>query len=126
MLLMNKQIYCNNCGKNGHYYLKCKLPIISIGLIAFKIENDSIKYLMIRRKDTLGYIEFLRGKYTHDIAYIKSLIYEMTESEKENLLNKDFKEIWRDLWLNDCLNYRNEEILLEEKFNNLDIKATYR
>ena len=116
---MNKQIYCNNCGKTGHYYLKCKLPIISIGIIAFKIEDNIIKYLMIRRKDSLGYIEFLRGKYSHDIAYIKSLIYEMTDNEKENLLNKDFKEIWSDLWLNDCLNYRNEEILLQEKFNTI-------
>ena len=39
---MHKQIYCNNCGKTGHYYLKCKLPIISIGVIAFKKQDDVI------------------------------------------------------------------------------------
>jgi hypothetical protein len=55
--------YCNNCGKQGHLYHQCKMPITSIGLITFRIYNDEIQYLMICRKDTLGYIDFLRGKY---------------------------------------------------------------
>jgi hypothetical protein len=51
--------YCNNCGKSGHLYHHCKLPITSNGIIAFRKNNDNIiEYLLIRRKDTLGHIVF--------------------------------------------------------------------
>jgi len=56
--------YCNNCGKYGHLYHQCKTPITSFGIIVFRIKNDIPQYLMIRRKDTLGYIDFMRGKYS--------------------------------------------------------------
>jgi hypothetical protein len=65
--------YCNNCGKHGHLYHQCKMPITSIGIIAFRYNknrqnidntNGVLEYLMIRRKDTLGYIDFMRGKYS--------------------------------------------------------------
>ena len=47
--------YCNNCGKQGHLYHQCKMPITSIGIIVFRYnEKNNIEYLMIRRKDTLG------------------------------------------------------------------------
>ena len=53
--------------KTGHVFHSCKLPIISNGLIVYrenKNVNDSLKtknkyeYLMIQRKDTLGYVDF--------------------------------------------------------------------
>ena len=57
--------FCNNCGKQGHLYVQCKKPIISSGIIAFRNNenNSGYVYLMICRKDSLGYIDFLRGKY---------------------------------------------------------------
>ena len=57
--------HCNNCGKYGHIYYQCKLPIISTGIIAFRcsLEDGNILYLMICRKDTLGYVDFMRVKY---------------------------------------------------------------
>jgi len=55
---------CNNCGKYGHMFYQCKMPITSIGIIVFRKHNDQIQYLMIKRKDTLGFIEFVRGKYS--------------------------------------------------------------
>ena len=61
---MNNDIYCNNCGKNGHLYHQCKLPITSIGIVAFRIKDQIPEYLMIRRKDSFGYIDFMRGKYS--------------------------------------------------------------
>ena len=63
--------YCNNCGKQGHLYHQCKLPITSNGIIAFRINNNNIEYLMICRKDSLGYIDLLRGKYNlYDKNYL--------------------------------------------------------
>ena len=47
---------CSNCGKNGHLFQQCKYPITSIGIIGFRKVNEEFEYLMIRRKDTIGYI----------------------------------------------------------------------
>ena len=55
---------CNNCGKTGHISNLCKLPIVSYGIVAFRMCNGKPEYLMIRRKDTFGYIDFVRGKYS--------------------------------------------------------------
>ena len=55
--------FCNNCGKTGHSFHQCKLPITSIGVISFKESDKGIQYLMIRRKDTLGYVDFLLSKF---------------------------------------------------------------
>ena len=60
------------------------MPITSIGIVAFKKKSNVLKYLMICRKDSLGYIEFLRGKYPlYNKEYIQTLIDEMTVHEKE-------------------------------------------
>ena len=56
--------YCNNCGNKGHYYRNCRHPILSYGIILYKENKDNqINIVMVERKDTLAYIEFLRGKY---------------------------------------------------------------
>jgi len=112
--------FCNNCGKQGHLYNQCKKPIISSGIIAFRNnENmDGYEYLMICRKDSLGYIDFLRGKYPlYDKDYILTLINEMTTSEKENLLKCEFSDLWRNLWGDFVgLQYRGEERSAKDKF----------
>ena len=55
---------CNNCGGNGHLFFNCKRPITSLGIVCFRVNlKDEIEYLLIQRKDTLGYVDFLRGKY---------------------------------------------------------------
>ena len=61
-LQINKDI-CNNCGKFGHLFRHCKNPIVSFGCVLFRINNNVREYLMICRKDTLGYIDFIREKY---------------------------------------------------------------
>ena len=61
---MKEYNFCNNCGKHGHLFHQCKNPITSIGIIVFNIDDfNNIEFLMIRRKDTLGHIDFMRGKY---------------------------------------------------------------
>ena len=67
--------FCNNCGKNGHLFHQCKTPITSIGIILVDVTSRQDKYLMIRRKDTLGYIDFIRGRYpSNNIGYIMNII----------------------------------------------------
>lgn len=118
------ETYCNNCGKVGHVYSQCKIPITSFGVIAFRFnpEKREYEYLMIRRKDTLGYIDFMRGKYsTHNRHYLINMIKQMTNQEKELLRTGDFNILWRRLWgSNAFLNkYKTEEMSSKEKYDML-------
>jgi 8-oxo-dGTP pyrophosphatase MutT (NUDIX family) len=115
-------ILCNNCGKNGHTFFQCKLPIISYGIILFKIKNQSIEYLMIRRKDSFGYIDFIRGKYNlNNRINIQNIINEMSCEEKKNIIEKDFDELWDMLWGEHNNKYKSEEANSKKKFNLLKV-----
>ena len=112
--------FCNNCGKLGHLFHQCKNPITSIGIIVFNNDdNNNIKYLMIRRKDSLGYVDFMRGKYPiFNKRYIENIVSEMTNNEKNKLLESDFQELWNELWGDYVgLQYRSEEKTSSEKFD---------
>jgi 8-oxo-dGTP pyrophosphatase MutT (NUDIX family) len=113
--------FCNNCGKGGHAFHQCKHPITSAGVIAFRPGADGPEYLMIRRKDTLGFVDFVRGKYPlHGRTYLMNIINEMTVSEKRRLLNDDFAELWSQLWgASVGIQYRGEERVSREKFEAL-------
>ena len=118
----NKFHFCNNCGKNGHTFQQCVHPIISNGMIACRKNiNDRWEFLTICRKNTLGYIDFIRGKWPlYNKEYIQSLIDEMTCDEKENLLTKSFDELWGNLWGEYVgLQYRSEEKTSRDKFDQI-------
>ena len=106
----NDGIYCGNCGMWGHSYRRCTAPITSLGVIVFRIVNSQPEYLMIQRKDTLGFVEFMRGKYNlENIAYLYKLFEIMTKKERDKIENNDFETIWNDLWMNKNIKqYRNE------------------
>jgi 8-oxo-dGTP pyrophosphatase MutT (NUDIX family) len=113
-----KNVFCNNCGKNGHLMHACKNPITSNGIIVFKDSDEGASYLMIRRKDTLGFVEFIRGKYPiYNKAYLQRLIDEMTLDEKRRLQTQTFSELWTNVW-GEYLNtkYQNEEAISCERF----------
>jgi ADP-ribose pyrophosphatase YjhB (NUDIX family) len=115
--------FCNNCSTKGHNFHNCKYPITSIGIIVYRY-NKILKeneYLMIRRRNTLGFMEFIRGKYNiFNKIYIMNIIDEMTNYEKELLLTKTFEELWKYLWNNNiALKYRNEHKNAKEKFESL-------
>ena len=74
---------------------------------------------MIQRKDSLCYIEFIRGKYdTYNIKYIQILIDKCTIEEKQNLLNCSYELLWQKLWLID-------EKTVNEQKNNQDYLKGY-
>ena len=65
---------------------------------AEKAEKEP-RYLLIRRKDSLSYVEFMRGKYKlTNHAYIQLLCNEMTTTERRKLLTGTFSELWHALW----------------------------
>jgi len=116
---MNTTIFCNNCGNKGHLCYQCRQPITSVGIIVFrKNEKGMREYLMIRRKDSIGYVEFLRGKYNiYSKIYLMNIISEMTLEEKQRLLDNDFDTLWNQLWGDDInTQYRGEEKISRDKF----------
>ena len=121
MNLYKKNNFCNNCGKVGHLFHQCKIPITSIGVIAIRKISDNVEFLMINRKNTLSIIDFTRGKYNlEDIDYILNLFEKMTIFEHEFILKNSFNELWNYIWGDNNINqYKNEEKNSEYKFQQL-------
>ena len=64
----------------------------------YKYKNK-IKFLLIRRKHTLNYIEFLRGRYdVDDIGSLVHLLELMSPDELDFIKSNDFDTLWLDLW----------------------------
>jgi hypothetical protein len=96
------------------------MPITSIGVIVFRKYENELQYLMIRRKDTLGFIDFMRGKYSvFNKDYIMNMLKQMTNQEKEQLKTETFDKLWLQIWGNEMLSnqYRIEETSSREKFH---------
>jgi 8-oxo-dGTP pyrophosphatase MutT (NUDIX family) len=111
---------CTNCGQQGHHFKQCSDPVTSYGILAFRI-NDSkwnqtrclatsdddisgiplkdLQFLMIQRRDSIGYVELIRAKYKlTDIEYIREQIAGSTDEERNCLRTKTFYELWTNLW----------------------------
>ena len=101
---------CGNCGKHGHTFRDCKDPVMSFGICAVKLVDATPYYLMIRRRDSLAYVEFLRGKYKLDnVSYITTLLNGMTIEERGRLLETPFDKLWENLWYSQITRqFRNE------------------
>lgn len=117
MDITNRIQYCINCGQTGHVFRNCLSPVTSYGLIAVRymddtnqtslfsksttIDNghDSIQFLLIKRRHSIKYVEFIRGKYNpHDEDYLIRLLKSMTQDEHALLLGRAFEELWNGLW----------------------------
>jgi len=111
-----KKYLCNNCGNYGHLFYNCKKPITSLGIIAYRYtDTDEVEYLLVQRKDSLGYVDFLRGKYSETNNFqLNNIIHEMTLEEIRNIQTYEYKELWYKLWnkVTDTYDIKNEE-----KFN---------
>lgn len=112
---------CNNCGKHGHLFHQCKLPITSYGIILFRHSAEGLQFLMIRRKDTFGYIDFIRGKYSpYNIEQLQKIVDEMSVQEKARILVDPFDKLWKQLWGDNSGNqYRSEENASSKKFESI-------
>ncbi len=107
---------CTNCGGYGHSFRQCIAPVTSHGVIVFRVteswnparviaENESaitgfenagqIQFLLIQRRDSLGFVELMRGKYQlDDYDYITTQLKGMTKIERERFSTLTFTELW--------------------------------
>lgn len=132
---MFSSITCANCSGVGHTSKHCMKPITSYGIILFRCKKDwnqaailqsdkasatgfetpdiGVQYLLIQRKDSLGFVELIRGKYKlGDYDYIKHNIVGMTQVERQRILTVPYDELWEKLWgpiKGGFQSYRNEK-----------------
>lgn len=84
--------------------------------------NDSIRFLLIRRRYTLGYVEFIRGRYRpDDVDGIVGLFQQMTSMEIDKLVNSNIEDLWDEFWLdkNKKYTYDKEFAKSKQKFEKL-------
>lgn len=117
-------MYCNNCGGKGHLFRTCKDPVLSCGLLLINspklpVVGSKIQVLMIRRKDSMSFAEFMRGKYDpEDPAYVATLMKNMTLKEQASVATETFETLWRQLWGDDRQSA--DFVVGRERFNQLD------
>jgi 8-oxo-dGTP pyrophosphatase MutT (NUDIX family) len=94
-------VYCNNCGRIGHVYNKCKIPIASHGIIALQKRPGDGEWtcLMVRRKNSLGFMDFMSGTYPlHDTQYVRNMVFQFTSNEQALLLQGDIDALRSRMW----------------------------
>jgi 8-oxo-dGTP pyrophosphatase MutT (NUDIX family) len=126
-------VICTNCSEAGHTAKRCQSPTTSYGIILFRynkehnqsavlhsdktsttgLEGANFEYLLIQRKDSISFIEVIRGKYSlTDYEYIKKTMAGMTAIERERILKESYDELWENLWgpcKDGINNYRHEK-----------------
>ncbi len=89
--------------------------------------NPKIKFLMVQRKNSLGYLEFIRGRYNiNEPNTITHLIHQMSPEELYDVRTKDFELLWNNLWDKNNIknkNHHKEFLASKQKFN--DLKNNY-
>ena len=127
MAAVKTSFYCQSCGFQSPKWLgKCP----SCGSWNSFTEEvlqkiiDNVEILLICRRNSLGYIELIRGRYDiNDIDYIDYLFQQMTDKEIKMILeNKEnFEYMWCDLW-NETLEttkFKKDYIIAKERFEEL-------
>ena len=124
-------MFCNNCGEKGHVFRTCSYPIISCGLVLLKGQDDpfmlpvanakDVRLLMVRRKDSMSFMEFVRGKYDPDAPhYLHRLVENMTQDEQQKILTLPFTTLWAQLWGNGRDTHSPEFYDAKDKFETID------
>lgn len=132
---------CTNCGGNGHTFRQCIAPVTSYGVIMVRaqpgfdiaetlaknsdlvtgMENQPLEFLLIQRRDSLGFIELMRGRYkVTDIDYIRLHMGGTTQAERDKYRKGPFEETWNSMWgLNHSHLYRNEYEIAKAKWEQI-------
>ncbi len=126
-------LFCMNCGKNNHGYNQCQEPLSSYGIICFYRKSDSgvstgpvsqeqYQVVMVRRKHTMNYVEFLRGKYeVSGTEYLVELFSGMTRAEIEFITqNPRFEVLRRDIGMDN-----NWKRAYKAEYDNSELKFNY-
>lgn len=105
---------------------RTKRPVSSYGLVAFQCSPSfHIRYLVIRRKNSMGFMDLIRGRYCHQEvdSIVRVYLTEMTSAEREMLLAKSFDQLWDIIWSNrHSKSYRQEYLCSKFKYEKLNVR----
>lgn len=90
--------------------------------------KDKIKFLLICRKHSLNYLEFIRGRYDPDNnEELKHIFGLITPKEKEWIKNQTFETCWIKLWkkTSNLKAFQNEYNMAIDKYNQLKNKNDF-
>ena len=135
------QTQCTNCGIYGHILRNCTEPVTSYGIIAIRSSvtetadqkfcsprthltgmehHADFQFLLIQRRDSLSFIEFIRGKYSlTNQDYLKRLFRSMTRNEHSRILTLTFDQLWQSVWGATSLTHRTDYDYSEARYNEL-------
>ena len=90
------------------------------------MENQDLEFLMIQRRDSLGFIELMRGRYKMtDIDYIRLHMNEITVDERRRYCEGPFEELWNSMWgLDHSHLYKNEYETAKAKWEQINKGVT--
>lgn len=69
----------------------------SYGLVVYTVYKSQPMFLLTRRRDTFSYECILRGMYTPEL--LLEYVSNTTADERRRLLQYDFDNLWKDLWV---------------------------
>nr|WRJ69707.1 putative NUDIX hydrolase [Oceanusvirus sp.] len=98
-MVVSRRVICANCGAKGHVFRECADPIISCGIICHRVVGGTAQYLVVQRKDSYAFVEFMRGKYdSANKGYVSRLFGSMTPEERALVSRNRFDSLWKILW----------------------------
>uniref|UniRef100_A0A6C0DSZ0 Nudix hydrolase domain-containing protein n=1 Tax=viral metagenome TaxID=1070528 RepID=A0A6C0DSZ0_9ZZZZ len=138
----NTTMICTNCGGQGHSFRQCIAPVMSYGVIMVRpknrsfciaeklvqqpsfvtgLETQELEFLLIQRRDSLGFIELTRGRYKmNDVDYIILHMKRITHAERMKYLEGPFETIWNSMWgLDHSHLYKNEYETAKAKWESI-------
>ena len=119
---LDKSIYnrfINNL-RNVSYYNLNNIDMNNIH--KFSKYNELISFMLVNRRHSLNYIDFIRGKYNiNDLNGINNMCSYMSSDEINLIKNEDFNNLWKKLWLKNSYKkkYLEEMNLSKIKFTHL-------
>ena len=83
--------------------------------------KDKIKFLLVRRKFSFSFIEFIRGKYDDNVKNISKLLNLMSKEEINMIIENEFDILWCNVWQKTALDksFCKEYQISKIKFNNI-------
>ena len=115
-----KDRFNKNLSNIKYYDLDNNYNINISNILKFNKYNKIIQFLLVKRKHSLNYIDFIRGKYDINENLLTLFNY-MSASEIEKIKTHNFNFLWNELWKNTANNkqYSHEKDTSEKKFNEL-------
>jgi 8-oxo-dGTP pyrophosphatase MutT (NUDIX family) len=92
--------FLQEMGDDKKYSNRYEKHAFGICLTRFNEKSNHYEVLLVKRKHSFCYVDFVLGKYSSDSDIIK-LLKNITIEEAFDIWSLDFKQMWYRIWIND-------------------------